>query len=394
MLGVGCRRSVPTRRTTRALESHAGTAAHVQPTSDSDSRLHHVTSRFISRHVRSAALDEAGELVRVTQPVAAHLELCEIADRVMKQPGGGPALLFEHVDAATTARGRAIPVAINLFGSMSRMAHALGVETLDDIGRPHHQAAWTSRCRTASSGSCRLLPRLLEVAKFPPRMQTRRRRRARRSSGAATRSICDKLPIITCWPEDGGPYITLPDGDLADPKRGIRNVGMYRVQVLGTAHRSRCTGSGTRSARRTGARWRSGARRCRSCIAIGADPASMYSASRAAAADGRRVHLRRLSAQSAGAAGEGGHLRSRGAGRRRVRDRGLHRSRGGARDRGAVRRPHRLLLGGGPVPAGARHRDHDAAQPGLCRRRSSAVRRWRTSTSATRPSGSSCRCSS
>src|SRR5574338_147652 len=79
------------------------------------------------------AIEEAGELVRVRQPVAARLELCEIADRAMKMPGGGPALLFEHVLLDDGSRS-AFPVAINLFGSMRRRALALGVERLDDIG--------------------------------------------------------------------------------------------------------------------------------------------------------------------------------------------------------------------------------------------------------------------
>ena len=79
------------------------------------------------------AIDAAGELVRVRQPVKAHLELCEIADRVMKQPGGGPALLFEHVILRDGTRSR-YPVGINLFGSMRRMALSLGVEQLDDHG--------------------------------------------------------------------------------------------------------------------------------------------------------------------------------------------------------------------------------------------------------------------
>ena len=80
-----------------------------------------------------AAIEEAGELVRVRQPVAVQLEMCEIADRAMKMPGGGPALLFEHpvLDDGTAS---AYPVAINLFGSMSRMALALGVRDLDEIG--------------------------------------------------------------------------------------------------------------------------------------------------------------------------------------------------------------------------------------------------------------------
>src|SRR5207244_3515437 len=80
-----------------------------------------------------SALDGAGELVRVKHPVAARLELCEIADRVMKSPGGGKALLFEQV-TLDDGSGSDYPVAINLFGSMRRMAMALGVERLDDIG--------------------------------------------------------------------------------------------------------------------------------------------------------------------------------------------------------------------------------------------------------------------
>src|SRR4029434_635389 len=80
-----------------------------------------------------AAIDEAGELVRVRQPVAVKLEMCDIADRARKMPVGRPALLFEHpvLDDGTAS---AYPVAINLFGSMSRMALALGVRTLDEIG--------------------------------------------------------------------------------------------------------------------------------------------------------------------------------------------------------------------------------------------------------------------
>ncbi|MEY2734207.1 MAG: hypothetical protein RL340_1266, partial [Gemmatimonadota bacterium] len=78
-----------------------------------------------------AAIEAAGELRRIREPVAVHLEMCEIADRVMKMPGGGPALLFEK----PVLRDGSIaeyPVAINLFGSMSRMAMALGVARLDD----------------------------------------------------------------------------------------------------------------------------------------------------------------------------------------------------------------------------------------------------------------------
>jgi 4-hydroxy-3-polyprenylbenzoate decarboxylase len=79
------------------------------------------------------AIDGIGELARISQPVRAHLEIAEIADRVMKSPGGGPALLFEHVLLQDGQRSTQ-PVAINLFGSMRRMCLALGTERLDDIG--------------------------------------------------------------------------------------------------------------------------------------------------------------------------------------------------------------------------------------------------------------------
>jgi 4-hydroxy-3-polyprenylbenzoate decarboxylase len=221
-----------------------------------------------------AALDEAGELVRVSEPVSVHLELCEVADRVMKQPGGGKALLFEHVVLRDGTRS-VFPVGINLFGSMRRMAMALGVERLDDHGDRITQLL-DLKVPEGLLAKLAMLPRLMEVAKFPPRM---------RGSGAASQKVVwrgddvdlGKLPIITCWPEDGGPYITFPMVITRDPKRGIRNVGMYRIQVLGkdtlAMHWQR---------HKVGAaHWREMAEkgeRMPVCIAVGADPASMYSA--------------------------------------------------------------------------------------------------------------------
>src|SRR4051795_12786273 len=79
------------------------------------------------------AIDGIGELARVAHPVQARLEIAEIADRVMKSPGGGPALLFEHV-LLEDGRRSSQPVAINLFGSERRMNLALGVADLDENG--------------------------------------------------------------------------------------------------------------------------------------------------------------------------------------------------------------------------------------------------------------------
>jgi 4-hydroxy-3-polyprenylbenzoate decarboxylase len=156
------------------------------------------------------------------------------------------------------------------------MALALGVDDLDAVGGRITRLL-DLKVPDGLLGKLGLLPRLLEVSQFPPR----------RLKGAPP---CQevvwrgdeidvmKLPILTTWPEDGGPYITLPMVISTDPKRGIRNVGMYRVQVLGrdslAMHWQR---------HKVGAaHWREMAERGEKmpvCIAIGADPPSMYSAS-------------------------------------------------------------------------------------------------------------------
>src|SRR3954470_2379542 len=104
--------------------------AHADHGHRRDSRRHQVTDtlqEFVTQ------LDEAGELVRVKHPVSANLELCEISDRVMKQPDGGKALLFENVTLMNGDKS-AFPVVINTFGSMKRMSMSLGVKTLDEVG--------------------------------------------------------------------------------------------------------------------------------------------------------------------------------------------------------------------------------------------------------------------
>jgi 4-hydroxy-3-polyprenylbenzoate decarboxylase len=221
------------------------------------------------------AIEKSGELRRVREPVRVHLEMCEIADRVMKMPGGGPALLFEK----PLLRDEAVspyPVAINLFGSMSRMALALGVPRLDDHG-DRITKLMDLKVPEGFLGKLQLLPRLLEISKFPPRTS---------SGGAACQEVVwqgdevdlDRLPVLTTWPEDGGPFLTMTAVVSKDPARGIRNVGMYRVQQLGkrevAMHWQR---------HKTGAaHWREMAERGERmpvCIVVGADPASMYSAS-------------------------------------------------------------------------------------------------------------------
>ena len=116
-----------------------------------------------------AQIDAIGELVRITHPVRAELEICEIADRVMKSANGGPALLFEHVLLKDGSRS-AYPVAINLFGSMKRMALSLGVTDLDDIGARITELV-QMKVPDGLMGKLSMLPKLLEIGKFPPRVK-------------------------------------------------------------------------------------------------------------------------------------------------------------------------------------------------------------------------------
>jgi 4-hydroxy-3-polyprenylbenzoate decarboxylase len=222
-----------------------------------------------------AALDRAGELVRIREPISLDLELTEVADRAMKQPGGGKAILVEQPILMNGTRS-AFPVGINLFGSMRRMSMALGVNDLDEIG-DRITGLLQTKPPEGVIAKLAMLPRLLEVAKFPPR----------RKGGAPpcqevvwrdTDVDIGRLPLMKCWPEDGGAYITVPMVITRDPRRGIRNVGMYRIMQTG-----RNTLAMHWQRHKVGAaHWREMAERGETmpvCIAIGADPPSMYSAS-------------------------------------------------------------------------------------------------------------------
>lgn len=113
------------------------------------------------------AIDAVGELVRVDRPVAIDRAITEIADRCMKAPGGGPALLFQHPTLLAGGASR-FPVAVNLFGSERRMALALGAGSLDEIG-DRLSALLNLKVPDTLFGKLAMLPQLAEVAKFPPK---------------------------------------------------------------------------------------------------------------------------------------------------------------------------------------------------------------------------------
>ncbi|HEU5218771.1 MAG TPA: menaquinone biosynthesis decarboxylase [Gemmatimonadales bacterium] len=226
-------------------------------------------SEFIS------AIEKAGELVRVKEPVSTRLEIAEIADRCMKSPRGGPALLFEKplMEDGTLSP---MPVAINLFGSMRRMCLALGVDNLNDVGGRISEML-NLKVPDGLLGKLAMLPKLAEMAKFPPR--TRGGKPACQEVVLQGSDIdLGRIPFLVTWPGDGGRYITLPMVITEDPSRGVRNVGMYRIQVLG-----RDTLAMHWQRHKVGAaHWREMAARGEKMpviIAIGGDPASIYSGS-------------------------------------------------------------------------------------------------------------------
>jgi 4-hydroxy-3-polyprenylbenzoate decarboxylase len=170
-----------------------------------------------------AHLERRGRLRRVDAPVSRDLEITEIVDRVSKTRGdGNVALLFEQVD------GFDMPVLVNAFGSEDRMADALGVERLDELGA-RIAALLDLRMPGSFGARLRKLGTLLDVAKAAPRRVDQAPCQERVETAQPSVAA---LPALRCWPGDGGRYITLPAVFTRDPVTGARNVGMYRLQVF------------------------------------------------------------------------------------------------------------------------------------------------------------------
>ncbi|NQT60877.1 MAG: menaquinone biosynthesis decarboxylase [Bacteroidetes bacterium] len=165
-------------------------------------------------------LEKNQELTRITAEVDSHLEITEITDRISKEHG--PALLFENV------KGSEYPVLINAFGSYKRMAMALGAESIDEKAAEMEELIdW---------GFSQM--RKLDVLSFFPKMKWARLFLPRKVNNAPCQQVIDrdpdlgKLPVLTCWPGDGGPFFTLPMVITKDPESGAQNMGMYRMQVF------------------------------------------------------------------------------------------------------------------------------------------------------------------
>jgi 4-hydroxy-3-polyprenylbenzoate decarboxylase len=213
------------------------------------------------------ALDERGELVRIARPVDARFEVAAIADRVVK--AGGPALLFESVS------GSRFPVLTNAYGSRRRMSLALGVDDLEEHARAIDELVRT-RAPSTARDLARMTLKLPDLAHIPPRSVDRGACQERVTTGDDV--DLEKLPIITCWPNDGGPFITLPQVITRDPESGTRNVGCYRMQRLdrrSTAMHWQIHKTGARHFRRA---QELGLDRLDVAVALGGDPALAYAA--------------------------------------------------------------------------------------------------------------------
>ncbi|MCS7084954.1 MAG: menaquinone biosynthesis decarboxylase [Bacteroidia bacterium] len=167
-------------------------------------------------------LEKAGELKRIKAFVNPELEITEIVDRVSK--AGGPALLFENT-------GTPFPLLINAMGSYKRMCMALGVNDMDDTGR-EIEGLFKDLTTPKESvlDKLKMLPKLGKIASWAPKVVSGR--------GLCQQMVMDppdvtKLPVMKCWPHDGGRFITLPVIHTKDPVTGQRNVGLYRMQVFG-----------------------------------------------------------------------------------------------------------------------------------------------------------------
>lgn len=211
-------------------------------------------------------LESRGELLRVSAPVSRDLEITEISDRLVKK--GGPAVLFENVI------GSDYPVVMGLMGTRERMALALGLSDLDELAQKIRHLIDLGG-GGSKWGLLSNLPKLRDAMNLPPQ----------RVKSAPVQEVVwrgdevdlSKIPVLKCWPEDGGPFVTFPLVITKDPETGERNMGMYRMQVMSkntTGMHWQRHKTGTKHLEKAKKR----GQRLEVAVAIGGDPALIYAA--------------------------------------------------------------------------------------------------------------------
>jgi len=211
-------------------------------------------------------LDKRRLLARVPEPVSPDLEIAAVTDRACKLPGGGPALLFEK------PTGFDIAAVTNLYGSTERMCLALGVKTLDDLAKEIDELM-TPQMPEGIMDALKMLPMVGRLRDLMPKTV----KDAACQEVVSRDGTLDAFPILKCWPDDGGKFITFPLVFTKDPETGMRNIGTYRMQVFDGRttgmHWQRHKGGAQhyRVAERLG-------RRLEVAVALGAEPVLPYCA--------------------------------------------------------------------------------------------------------------------
>ncbi|HMJ86391.1 MAG TPA: menaquinone biosynthesis decarboxylase [Vicinamibacterales bacterium] len=211
-------------------------------------------------------LDKRRLLARVPEPVSPDLEIAAVTDRACKLPGGGPALLFEK------PTGFDIAAVTNLYGSNERMCLALGVKTLDDLAKEIDELM-TPQMPEGIIDALKMLPMVGRLRDLMPKTV----KDAACQEIVSRDGTLDAFPILKCWPDDGGKFITFPLVFTKDPETGMRNIGTYRMQVFDGRttgmHWQRHKGGAQhyRVAERLG-------RRLEVAVALGAEPVLPYCA--------------------------------------------------------------------------------------------------------------------
>lgn len=218
------------------------------------------------------ALDAAGELKRISEPVSPEIEISKITDAESKKPGGGKALFFENV---IDNGKKSFPIATNLFGSNRRMAMALGVENLDSAGNEIDELINMAPPQNLTE-LIKAAQKVLPISRIAPK-KFRGKPPCQEVVQTGGDIDLSEIPVLKCWPRDGGRFVTLPLVFTKSPDGKKRNLGMYRLQIY--------------DKRTTGMHWhihKDGShyfkehaalnKRMEVAVAIGADPATIYAA--------------------------------------------------------------------------------------------------------------------